>query len=317
MHQRLTELARATDSTVFMVLHAALAALLPGTDLAIGTPVANRPDEALDEVIGFFVNTVVLRLDTTGDPTFAELLARARTGDLAAFDHQSVPFDRVVAAVNPERRAGRHPLFQVMLAVHAATEGLDLPGLDASLERLHTATAQFDLTVDLTETLDPAGAPGGLTGWLEYATDRYDEATARRLTEQFAKVLGAIVADPAIRLGKLRPQPAAAHPFAVGGTAPWQRRPTGSSREQKVLRRIFAHVLGVTTVGDHDSFFDLGGHSLLATRLISQVRSALGVEIDMATLFEAPTVADLTRRLADAQQARPPLRPRSAPEEIR
>ncbi len=268
-------------------------------------------------MIGFFVNTVVLRLDTTGDPAFTEFLDRARNSDVAAFDHQSVPFDRVVAAVNPERKAGRHPLFQVMLAVHAATDGLDLPGLDTKLERRHTGTAQFDLTVDLTETLNPAGDPAGLTGWLEYAADRYDEATARRLADQFAKLLATIVAEPTIRLGALRPKPAATHPFAVGGTAPWQRRPTGPSREQKVLRRIFAHVLGVSTVGDHDSFFDLGGHSLLATRLISQVRSALGVEIDMATLFEAPTVADLTRRLADAQQARPPLRPRSAPEEIR
>jgi amino acid adenylation domain-containing protein len=311
LYRGLAGLAREADSTVFMVLHAALAALLSGTttDLAVGTPVANRPDEALDEVIGFFVNTVVLRLDTAGDPTFTELLTRARASDLAAFDHQTVPFDRVVAALNPERRAGRHPLFQVMLAVHA--------GLDASVERLHIDTAQFDLTVDLTETLDPAGVPGGLTGWLEYAADRYDAATARKLADQFAKVLGAVVADPGIRLSALRPQPAAAHPFAGGGSAPWQNRSTGTSRQQKVLRRIFANVLGVTTVGDNDSFFDLGGHSLLATRLISQVRSALGVEIDMATLFEAPTVADLTRQLADAQQARPALRPRSAPEEIR
>lgn len=222
LHQRLADLAHKEDSTLFMVLHAALAALLSGTttDLAIGTPVANRPDEALDDVIGFFVNTVVLRLDTAGDPPFVELLHRARAADVAAFDHQAVPFDRVVAAVNPERRAGRHPLFQAMLAVHAATEGLG-----AAVERLHTGTAQFDLTVDLTES------PSGLTGWLEYAADRYDATTAGRLADQFAKLLNAVAADPQRRLNTLRPQPATAHPFAAGGTAPGEasRPPAGSN----------------------------------------------------------------------------------------
>ncbi|MCA1654889.1 MAG: amino acid adenylation domain-containing protein, partial [Pseudonocardiaceae bacterium] len=162
-----------TGTSMSMLAHAATAALLhrlgAGTDIPLGVPVAGRSDEALDELVGFFVNTLVLRSDLSGDPTFTELLARTRETDLAAFDHQDVPFEQVVSALNPPRLAGRNPLFQVMAGYHRVGDNdRSLLGLPAEWYPIETVYAKFDLHITFVERV----VDGRITLVLDYATDR-------------------------------------------------------------------------------------------------------------------------------------------------
>ncbi|MET3982551.1 non-ribosomal peptide synthase/polyketide synthase [Streptomyces sp. PvR034] len=201
LHGRLLELARHTNTTLFMVFQAAVAGLLTrlgaGDDIPLGGVIAGRTDEALDELIGFFVNTLVLRTDTSGNPTFRELLARVRETDLAAYAHQEVPFERLVEVLNPTRSLAHHPLFQVMILFQNNAEAdLGLPGLRAGLEDVGSGVAKFDLDFDMQENHGPDGEPAGLSGLVEYATDLFDRSTVEQIVDRLARLLRAVVADP-------------------------------------------------------------------------------------------------------------------------
>ncbi|MFF1560559.1 amino acid adenylation domain-containing protein [Streptomyces sp. NPDC058279] len=208
-HARLERLALEHGTTLFTVVQAAFAALLTrhgaGTDLSLGTVTAGRDDEALSDLVGFFVNTLVLRCDTSGDPRFSELLRRVRDTDLAAYAHQDVPFDLVVERLNPVRSTAHHPLVQAIVQVHPA-EPETPPGAALAGTALGTASGftKFDLTVSLREVRGADGAPGGLVGVLEYATDLYDAGTAALLAEQLARTLRAVAEDPGQRIGDVR-----------------------------------------------------------------------------------------------------------------
>ncbi|MGW3805089.1 condensation domain-containing protein, partial [Streptomyces clavifer] len=214
-HEALVRLARAAGCTPFMVLQAALAVTLhahgSGTDIPLGTAVAGRTDEVLDDLVGFFVNTVVLRTDLSGDPTFRELLHRVKEFDIAALSHGDLPFERIVEALNPERSGDHQPLFQTMLVLqNQERAGLDLPGVTVHDRSRHTGISKFDLTFSLTELTAPAeqsaeGAPAGIGGYLEYATDLFDAETARALCARFARVLTLAVTDPGRAVGDLDP----------------------------------------------------------------------------------------------------------------
>ncbi|MFE2753051.1 non-ribosomal peptide synthase/polyketide synthase [Actinosynnema sp. NPDC059335] len=203
LHRAIGAVARDGQATVFMVLHAALAALLTrlgaGTDVPIGTPVAGRGEGVLDGLVGFFVNTLVLRTDTSGDPAFRDLLARVRRADLAAYAHQDVPFERLVEALNPERSLSHHPLFQVMLAAgHPAGISADLGDVTVTAENTDLGAAKFDLTFYVTEH-----ETGGIDLALEYSTDIFDPGTAESVLDRFVRVLEAVVADPDVPLGRI------------------------------------------------------------------------------------------------------------------
>ncbi|MER5772660.1 condensation domain-containing protein, partial [Streptomyces sp. NPDC001985] len=208
-HARLVELAQRGGATMFMVVHAAMAAMLSrlgaGDDVPIGAAVAGRGDAALDDLAGFFVNTLVLRTDLTENPTFSELLARVRETDLAAYAHQDLPFERLVDDLNPARSMGRNPLFQVTLSVQGAQRERgklwDLPDIEVSplAPASDTASARVDLALDLNEHRDDEGSPAGMIGALLYAVDLFDAGTARALSERLVRVLEQVAADPSVR----------------------------------------------------------------------------------------------------------------------
>ncbi|MBA8822961.1 amino acid adenylation domain-containing protein [Saccharopolyspora lacisalsi] len=205
-HARLEELARDHGVSTFMVLQAALAALLTrlgaGTDVPIGSPVAGRTDEALEELVGFFVNTLVLRTDTSGDPAFTDLLARVRETDLDAYAHQDLPFERLVEALSPDRSLARHPLFQVMLTLDNTPDvGLRLPSVDAEVTPIESGGAKFDLSVSFRQRHDADGTPGGIAGSLEYSADLFDHGTAERIGVRLLRLLDGVLERPRAPIG--------------------------------------------------------------------------------------------------------------------
>ncbi|MEO3764370.1 amino acid adenylation domain-containing protein [Streptomyces sp. B5E4] len=208
LHAALADMGSRSGASLFMVLHAGLAALLTklgaGTDLPVGSVIAGRTDQALDDLVGFFVNTLVLRTDTSGDPAFAELLERVRDTALAAYAHQDVPFERLVEALGPPRSPGRHPLFQVALSVDAdETAEFTLPGLRTSRIRVPTRTAKFDLDIGIGEQRSARGEPLGLTGTLDYATDLFDRATVQEFADRWVRLLRAAAADPGLPMSRI------------------------------------------------------------------------------------------------------------------
>ncbi|MFI8888635.1 amino acid adenylation domain-containing protein, partial [Streptomyces sp. NPDC053813] len=201
LHERIARVARECDATVYMVLQASLAALLTrlgaGTDVPIGSPIAGRTDEALDQLVGVFINTLVLRTDTSGDPSFTELVVRVREASLGAFAHQDVPFEHLVEELNPQRSTAHHPLFQVMLALQNNEQpDFRLPGLRVQAEDLHSGVSRMDLTVSLIERLDEHGRPAGIEGFAEYATDLYDPQTITALTTRWTGLLETLTTRP-------------------------------------------------------------------------------------------------------------------------
>jgi hypothetical protein len=207
LHRRLRDLAAASGATMFMVTVAALAALLQrngaGDDIPVGTQVAGRSDDALDDLVGFFVTTLVVRADASGDPTFEELLARVKEASLGALAHAELPLDRLVADLAPPRHPARNPLFQVMLTYHNIPDPTpqvdDDEVLGAEVVANGVDSAWFDLAIDLNET---AGRDG-VDGTLRYWKARFDKATARWLAAGLVAVLTAAAVDPTRPLSEL------------------------------------------------------------------------------------------------------------------
>ena len=189
-------LAASCGVTQFMLMQAAVAGLLhrlgSGDDVPLGTQVAGRADSVLDEVVGFFTDTVVLRNDLGGRPTFRELLGRVREADLSAFGNQELPFDRVVDLVRPQRSLAHHPLFTVGIAFqHADIEARSFGGLTVAPHRIQVPVAKFDLDFEFVET-----GSGDVHGALIYRTDLFERPSAETLTARLLRFLGEALADP-------------------------------------------------------------------------------------------------------------------------
>ncbi len=193
--EELKKLSRREGSTIFMTLLAAFHVLLSRysgqQDICTGSPVANRPQKKLEDLIGFFANTVVLRTDLSGNPSFQELLKRVRQVVSGAYAHQDVPFEKLVERLRPDRTLSHNPLFQVMFAFNEGLpESFEFAGLTVTILNLDTGTAKFDLTLSLNETAR------GLIGSFEYNTDLFETATIERIKNHFQILLEAIVASP-------------------------------------------------------------------------------------------------------------------------
>ena len=198
----LAALVRQQEATLFMALLALFATLLARysgqRDLLLGSPVAGRGRRELEGLIGLFVNTVVLRGDLSGDPSFRTLLDRVRHTALAAYGHQELPFERLVEELHPDRDLGRNPLFQVMFVLqNTPVPEISLSRLTLRQEELESGTAMFDLAFSLRERA------GRIAGALRYSTDLFDAATADRLLAHFSRLLAGAAAAPDLRLSEL------------------------------------------------------------------------------------------------------------------
>ncbi|HSO75398.1 MAG TPA: amino acid adenylation domain-containing protein, partial [Blastocatellia bacterium] len=198
----LRALSRQSEATLFMTLFAGFATLLfrysGQEDIVIGSPIANRNRAEIEPLIGFFVNTLALRVDLSGNPTFEQLLLQVRQIALEAYAHQDLPFEQLVDEIRPERDLSLNPLFQVMFALqNMPLETLDLAGLTISTVESKRIAALFDLVLDMWET------GSTLTGILEYNTDLFDEVTVRRMVGHFQRLLREVARQPGRALSDL------------------------------------------------------------------------------------------------------------------
>jgi amino acid adenylation domain-containing protein len=206
LSETLRSLAQREGATLFMVLLAAFDVLLSRAtgqeDLVLGTPIANRNQTEIEGLIGFFVNTLALRADLSGDPTFTGLMAQVRETTLGAYAHQDLPFEKLVEELKPERDPSYTPIFQTLFVLqNAPLPAIALPGLCLAPLAFDGGTAKFDLTLGLMD-----GEPA-LTGWIEYNTDLFDPPTAGRLLAHWRNLLAELAASPERRLSELRVLP--------------------------------------------------------------------------------------------------------------
>jgi hypothetical protein len=202
LSQSLAEFSQREGVTLFMTTLAAFQTLLfrytGQEDIVVGTPIAGRNRVEIESLIGFFVNTLALRTDVSGNPTFRQLLSRVKEVALGAYAHQDLPFEKLVEELNPERDVSHSPVFQVMFGVqNTPRDTPTMGGLTITRVPMPSVTAKFDLTLFVSETAS------GLNCWLEYNTDLFEETTISRILRHFEHLLEAIVADPDRRILQL------------------------------------------------------------------------------------------------------------------
>jgi acyl carrier protein len=304
---RVSILGQQEGCTLFMTLLAAFQVLLARytgrDDIVIGSPIANRNHAEVEGLIGCFLNNLVLRGDLSGDPGFVEILRRVRKVALDAFAHQDLPFEKVVAELQPVRNLGYSPVFQIMFILqNPSAPNAPGGGLTFRPFEIDAGVSKVDLTLNLEE------ASEAWSGWIEYSTDLFDEARIRRLIEDFRILLEGIVTRPTDRLSQLPPaspkhkEPAPEAGLLQGRTSTdaidkpvsISRGPRPQTEVEKKLAGIWSEVLGTEKIRLHDSLFDLGGHSLLITMIQSRIRDVFEVEIPLQAFFEMPTLGDIS-----------------------
>ncbi|MDA3650054.1 condensation domain-containing protein [Saccharopolyspora indica] len=286
--------------TASMVAMAAYAAMLSRwsrqTDLVVGIPVAGRTEVELEPLVGFFVNTLPIRLDLSGDPTFLDLLTQVRDRSLTAYGNADVPFELLVEELKPDRRAGRLPLVQTMLAINNTSlpRATGIQGLAVEPLPLPTTSAHFDITADLAEHQD------ALTGTLTLSADLFTEDSAALAAKSLTAILRTAVTSPSTRLADLPCPIADARPLedaplpeappvqqAAEGGDPSPRTPA-----ELLLTRLWSEILEVDAVNVHQEFYASGGNSLRAVRVVMRARE-MGVELPVELVLGEHTIRQL------------------------
>jgi thioesterase domain-containing protein/acyl carrier protein len=306
--ERLADFSAQEKSTFFMTSLAALKILmlhrsgLP--DVQVGTLLAGRDRVETEPVIGPFINTVVLRTDLSGDPTFVELLARVRETVLEAMANRDVPFERLVQALSPKRALNRHPMFDVnFIFQRDFVRPLKFAGIALTAIPSRSPGAIYDLNFFMVERAD---------GWrlsCEYDTDLFAAASVDRMLWQLQMLMEGVEANPALKTSQLRvlmeqerrkvARDASKRPEQPARTANEPmlvfERPFVAPRDptEAQLARIWRKLLGKSQISVKANFFELGGHSLTAARLLAQVEKALKKKLPLSVLFQAPTIEEL------------------------
>jgi len=292
----------ATPFTAVLALYGAVLSRLTGrTDLVVGTPVANRGRPELRGMVGNFANTLPLRLDLTGDPDLAELIARCRDRLLEAMDHQHLALGKIVELTAPERDASRTPLIQHTILLKERPLRFERMGeAEATWFEIPRTRGRLDAIVEVDL------APGRLRSWVEYDGAIFEEPTIAGLMAELGRVIEAWTANPSLRLSHLPPPVGEGRGGGTNQTpspevAPTLPSPTGEGSDGDPLLDLvtaaWRDVLGVPDVAPNDDFFRLGGHSMLATRLMQRVREPLGIDVPLRALWERSTPAGLTAEI--------------------
>ena len=300
---KLEEVARNHNLTLFSFGCAVLAATLHRysgrTDIIFGTQIAGRDDPDLENMIGVFLNNLVMRFEVSGDPTFEDFLTRVNGTIQEALIHQHMPFHRLVELLNPPRDPKRTPLicidFNVLRDVmdHRSYGGFELTG-QPSL----SAGSLYDLNFFLVHW------PSGWRMAVEYNTDLYERQTAEALLEFLMTAFQLAVSNPQTKLSSLIPpvrEGAALPGIGEGLTTAaslWPAPDLSSQGEpndhETRMMDVWREILDVSKIDPTSNFFELGGHSLMAMRLVNKVANVFDTKVNVMTLFQAPTVREFT-----------------------
>jgi thioesterase domain-containing protein len=295
LSDRLLELSRHEGVTPFILLLAGLQAVLHRLagieDVLVGTPVSTRTRVDLETLIGNFANYLLLTTNFSGDPTFRELIARARTVATEAFAHQELPLEMLAEELQRTGESHLIPALQVLFVLREGVveEVVQFPEID--LERIHVdlGAARVDLYLDL------AVGRQGISGKLTYSLDMFEPATAERIVDRLRLLLARASEDPDRRVSELLTdadliQGTGAVPVS-GGDLPEFRNPKDALEMQ--LRGIWERVLDRAPIGSDDDFFDVGGTSVLAMSVYAEIQRRLGVTLPEDAIIQAPTVGRL------------------------
>ncbi len=314
-------LATRHQATPFMVLLAAFKVLLHRysgqSDMLVGIPVAGRNHVETEGLIGFFVDTVVLRDNLSGDPRFSDLLAQVRETTLAAFANVDVPFDKIVETIQPERNLSYNPVFQVMFSVIKSSIRSHAFGtLEAFPYVVNSNVSIVDFFCTFIEDSD-----GKWWLQLDFNTSLFKPERIARLFEDYVELLRGITVNSGAHIDQLTLRnlalaEALSDAQSTRNLAPGKAasqalvpssgltQPTHSyAAEEELLIEIWKDVLGIPSINIHDNFFDVGGHSLLAARVIAQIRDATGRKLPVSAIFRAPTIRSLAQLLKNDQDS--------------